>query len=111
RLPQGTKTSTLLANLVFWDIECDLVADFHTRGITYTRLIDDITCSSKAELTSKQIAYVIDELHKMVRRKSLQLNTRKQTIARANERQIATKLVVNQKTSLPSERRSSIRGL
>jgi hypothetical protein len=110
-LPQGTKTSALLANLVFWDIECDLVTDFHLRGIRYTRLIDEITCSSKDRLTPDDKSYIIDALHKMVRRKGLILNTAKQTILRANERQTATKLVINRKTSLPPEQRSSIRSL
>src|ERR1017187_2128892 len=32
-LPQGTKTSALLANLVFWEDEWLLVADFHKRGL------------------------------------------------------------------------------
>jgi len=53
-LPQGTKTSALLANLVFWEFEWRLVADFHGRGITYSRLIDDITCSTARDLILKK---------------------------------------------------------
>ena len=109
RLPQGAKTSALIANLVFWDAEWLLVADFHKRGITYSRLIDDITCSSDAALSRELKTYIIDRLHAMVRRKGLRLNTDKQTITSSHERQVSTKLVVNRKTSLPAERRSAIR--
>lgn len=108
-LPQGTKTSALLANLVFWDDEWRLVADLHARGITYTRLIDDITCSSSADLSAAQTTSIITSLHAMVHRKGLRLNSGKQTIARAGDRHVTTKLVVNVKTALPAEQRSAIR--
>jgi hypothetical protein len=108
-LPQGTKTSNLLANLVFWDNEWRLVASLHGQGITYTRLIDDITCSGKTDLSTEQTTDIITALHGMVHRKGLELNCSKQTIARAGERQVTTKLVVNVKTSLTTEQRSAIR--
>ncbi|HWC98450.1 MAG TPA: reverse transcriptase family protein [Candidatus Sulfopaludibacter sp.] len=108
-LPQGTKTSDLLANLVFWDIEAQVVADFHERGIRYTRLMDDISCSTRTEMTHEVMSYIITQLHAMVRKKNLRLNPKKQTIAQANQRQVATKLVVNEKTALAPNQRSEIR--
>lgn len=108
-LPQGTKTSALLSNLVFWDEEWRLVGDLHERGITYTRLIDDITCSSKMDLLTDETTRIITALHAMARRKGLRLNAGKQTIARAGERLLTTKLVVNVKTALPQKQRSAIR--
>ena len=108
-LPQGTKTSDLLANLVFWDVEAQVVADFHERGIKYTRLMDDISCSTKIEMTHQEMSYIVTQLHAMVRKKGLRLNPKKQTIARASQRQVATKLVVNEKTALTPKRRSEVR--
>ena len=108
-LPQGTKTSDLLANLIFWDIESEVVADFHARGITYTRLMDDISCSTSSSMTDDDKSYIITRLHAMVRRKGLRLNSKKQTIALGNQRQVTTKLVVNRKTSLTPKQRSAIR--
>ena len=110
-LPQGTKTSALLANLVFWDIESHVVSDFHERGIRYTRLIDDVSCSSKTPLTHEQMSYVMTRLQAMVRRKGLRLHSsrKKKSMARANQQQVTTKLVVNRKTSLPHDRRSATR--
>ena len=107
-LPQGAKTSALLANLVFWEYEWRVVDDFHLRGITYTRLIDDITCSTARDLTTEETTALIEALHAMVRRKGLRFNN-KQDIARAGDRKMATKLIVNAKTALPAERRSAIR--
>ena len=108
-LPQGSKTSALLANLVFWEDEWRLVANLHERGIIYTRLIDDITCSSKTDLSTETTTDIITRLHAMARRKGLRLHGGKQTIARAGERLVTTKLVVNVKTALPAELRSAIR--
>lgn len=107
-LPQGTKTSALLANLVFWEDEWRLVGEFHRQGIIYSRLVDDITCSSDIDLPTSITMELIASLHAMVRRKGLRLNN-KQEIARAGDRKVATKLVVNVKTALPSEKRSAIR--
>jgi hypothetical protein len=107
-LPQGTKTSALLANLVFWEYEWRIVGDFHQRRITYTRLIDDITCSTARDLTTEEATRLIESLHAMVRRKGLHFNN-KQDISRAGDRKMATKLIVNAKTALPAERRSAIR--
>lgn len=108
-LPQGTKTSNQLANLVFWGDEWQVVADLHARGIVYTRLIDDITCSSKKDLSAEQTGEIITTLHGMVHRNGLELNDSKRNIARAGDRQETTKLVVNVKPALPSEKRSAIR--
>jgi hypothetical protein len=108
-LPQGAKTSALLANLVFWEDEWRVVADLHERGVTYTRLTDDITCSSNAPLPPAELTYCIEAIRTMCQRKGLQLKRQKQTIARAGTRMVTTKLVVNAKTSLPTEQRSAIR--
>jgi hypothetical protein len=108
-LPQGAKTSCHLANLVFWEDEWRVVADFHEKGIHYTRLTDDVTCSSAAPLTASQITRCIAAIRTLCQHKGLQLNRQKQTIARAGTRMLTTKLVVNAKTSLPQERRSAIR--
>ena len=79
-VPQGAKTSALLANLVFWEHEWQIAADLHARGITYSRLIDDITCSSARDLSSAETTGIISSLHAMVRSKGLRLND-KQDIA------------------------------
>lgn len=46
-LPQGGLTSSYLASLLFFDSEPLIVHRLNSKGLTYTRLIDDITLSTK----------------------------------------------------------------
>jgi len=45
-LPQGTPTSTAIANLVFYEIDKKLIALSKVNNLTYTRFVDDLTFSS-----------------------------------------------------------------
>ena len=108
-LPQGAKTSPLLANIVFWQEEAKLVASFHSRGITYTRLVDDITCSSVRDMSRDERAWVIKKLRGLTASQGFRLKPGKETIAGAETRMVATKLVVNVRVAVPSEERSKIR--
>ncbi|MBZ5603069.1 MAG: reverse transcriptase family protein [Acidobacteriia bacterium] len=108
-LPQGTKTSNLLANLVFWEEEWQLAAQLHANNIRYTRLTDDITCSSHRPMTTHEKTTCIAAIRAMCLRKRLRLNRKKQTIANAATRMVTTKLVVNTKTSLTRQQRAAIR--
>jgi retron-type reverse transcriptase len=108
-LPQGAKTSPLLANIVFWQRERDFVLELRQRGIVYTRLVDDITCSASRDLSQGEIGWVIRKLRHMTESFGFRLKRKKETIARASSRMVATKLVINVRLSLPAERRSQIR--
>ncbi len=108
-LPQGAKTSPLLANIVFWQFERDLVLEFQKRGVVYTRIVDDITCSAIRDLPPNEINWVITKLRAMAEAFGFRLKQQKETIAPANTRMVATKLLVNVRPALPSERRSNIR--
>lgn len=46
-LVQGALTSSYLATLCLWDVEWKVVQKLHRRDLVYTRLVDDITVSSK----------------------------------------------------------------
>jgi RNA-directed DNA polymerase len=48
-LPQGTPTSTHIANLVFLKTDLKLIDLCNKNGITYTRYIDDLTFSSQKD--------------------------------------------------------------
>jgi hypothetical protein len=108
-LPQGAKTSPLLANIVFWQAERGLVLEFQRRGIVYTRLVDDISCSAVRDLSGEEINWVITKLRAMAAALGFRLKQEKETLADSASRMVATKLVVNAKAALPSEQRSKIR--
>jgi len=48
-LPQGTPTSTHIANLVFLDTDIKLIELCNANNITYTRYVDDLTFSSQQD--------------------------------------------------------------
>lgn len=108
-LPQGAKTSPLLANLVFWDLEWKLALELYEADFIYTRLTDDISISSKIRLEKKSISHCIELIHGMCVKKGLQLNRQKQSIVHAGSPMVVTKLLVNERIAIPPKVRSSIR--
>jgi RNA-directed DNA polymerase len=48
-LPQGTPTSTHIANLVFFDMDKKLIPYCQEHNLTYTRYVDDLTFSSQQD--------------------------------------------------------------
>ncbi len=109
-LPQGAKTSTFLANLVFWREEPALVAYLRSHGLSYTRFIDDINCSSKTRLSRGELTDVVRRIHGMVGKYGLRLKRAKHRVYLDGSRMVTTNLVVNRRISLPHEERSAIRG-
>lgn len=47
-LVQGALTSSYLASLCLWDVESKVVQRLRSKGLTYTRFVDDITISSES---------------------------------------------------------------
>lgn len=108
-LPQGAKTSSYLANLVFWRSEHELVEHLGRSGWTYSRLVDDVTISitrkpSKAELT-KVNKTVIGYLQ----RHGYSIKRSKHEIFHQNRPMMVNNLIVNDRTALPENKRHKIR--
>lgn len=108
-LPQGAKTSTSLANLVFWREEPSLVAYLRGHGIAYTRFVDDINCSAQHVVERTDLTDIVRRLHGMVRKYGLRLKRAKHRVYVQGSRMVTTNLVVNRRVSLASEERSAIR--
>ncbi|MFP9117234.1 reverse transcriptase family protein [Flavobacterium sp. RNTU_13] len=62
-LPQGTPTSTHIANLVFLKTDIRLIELCNHHGITYTRFVDDLTFSSQQDFSSllSHILKIVEE--------------------------------------------------
>lgn len=80
RLVQGGLNSSYLASLVLFDVEGDVVQRLEQKGLTYTRMVDDVTVSSKVHNYSYDYAYKIIE--DMLLGKNLPINLNKTAIQR-----------------------------
>ena len=108
-LPQGGITSSYLANLVLWRKEPLLQAKLAAKGITYSRYVDDMSMSSKTYLDKATQSWVIAQVYGMLSFHGLKARRKKHDVFSASKPMIATKLIVNQKPSLPKRKRSNIR--
>lgn len=71
-LPQGTPTSTAIANLVFYEIDKKLISLSEANNLTYTRFVDDLTFSS-----SKDFHFLTTQILDLVRAGGFKISYRK----------------------------------
>jgi len=71
-LPQGTPTSTAIANLVFFETDKRLIALSEEYDLTYTRFVDDLTFSS-----SKDFRFLTGQILEIVRAGGFSISYRK----------------------------------
>ena len=109
RLPQGAKTSSYLANLVFWDIEPEIVEEITNAGLIYSRYIDDITISSKTIVSSSVKQLAIGLIRKMCTRNGYKLKKSKHRIETSGHVMHVNNLVVNKQAALPRKEKARVR--
>ena len=103
QLPQGTKTSPALANLVLRSIDRRLHALAKQHCCSYTRDVDDIVLSGALRLIKLQ-----GLVHRIICSEGFNLKTQKEVMLQS-EPQVITKLLVNQKINVTRDRRDAIR--
>lgn len=108
-LPQGAVTSSYIANLIFGEAEAHLNESLASEDIVYTRYVDDITVSSKFFLEKSKQTEIIARIYGLLSANGFRAKRSKHEVFSSGSRMVSTKLVVNKKTSLPSERRQNIR--
>ena len=113
RLPQGSPSSPVIANMVAAELDSDLTELCSSLGCWYTRYADDITISKARKEMPPQIAkypkaqgtgqvVVGDRLMNIIEKHGFKLNHRKSRLHSYWTRQICTGLVVNgDRVSLP----------
>lgn len=86
-VPQGIRTSTYIANLVFLETDYKLIEFCENNNIKYTRFVDDLTFSSQVDFGNK-----INEILNIIKQSRLKINWRK---TKYEGRQIATGIQLN----------------
>lgn len=76
-LVQGAATSSFLANLALYDVEANLALRLERKGLVYTRLVDDITVSSRK--TRYDFTFAKEIVFETLRSKGFTPNTDKVT--------------------------------
>lgn len=79
-VPQGACTSSYIANLIFHNTEYSLVNYFKSRGIKYSRLLDDVTLSSYSTLSQQEIETAITKVSGMFKKHGLRMHPHKKKI-------------------------------
>ncbi|MBK8486093.1 MAG: RNA-directed DNA polymerase [Saprospiraceae bacterium] len=92
RLPMGSPCSPVLSNMIVIDLDGALFDYCQAQNITYTRYVDDLSFSSKLEITGVQI----ETLKKIILNEGFLLNEEKFRIFHQNDPKKVTGLVVHQ---------------
>ncbi|WP_169735886.1 reverse transcriptase family protein [Thiothrix lacustris] len=109
-VPQGAKTSGYIANLILWDKEPVLVEYLRKKGMSYSRLVDDITISCDYKPSKKLLASMISDVYGMLLSKDVKPNRGKHKIMTQGEKQRIHNLNVDKgRPSLPKSKRADIR--
>ncbi len=103
-LPQGSSTSPVLSNIVMRRFDDYIGRWCVQRQIAYTRYCDDMTFSSDRPLYG-----VYQKVKKMLFEMGFELNESKTHFINNTNRQTVTGLVVNEKLSIPSSYKRSLR--
>ena len=109
RVFQGTPTSSYLANLAFWDVEGILVEKMASRGLRYSRYVDDVTISSASPITSEDKSWAIAQVIAMMGSRGFSPAREKHAVQSAHERISVMGLNVSRSPGLSSKERSGIR--
>lgn len=75
RIVQGALTSSYIASLCLFDIEYDVFRRAERKGLIYTRLVDDITVSSK--IVDFNMEQILEHIKNMLLLKDLPINEAK----------------------------------
>ncbi len=109
-LPQGAPTSPAIANIVCRRLDTRLTALAKKVGATYTRYADDLTFSFATEPKANlgRFLWWVDQI---CQAEGFAENPIKRRIHRRGRAQLVTGIVVNEKLSVPRERRRKFRAL
>ncbi|WP_082163402.1 reverse transcriptase family protein [Caballeronia mineralivorans] len=108
-LPQGARTSSYLANLVFWQREHSLVERLRKSGWTYSRLVDDITISKNIDALPNELTTINRIAIGFLQGYGYSVKRSKHKVFRRSRPVMVNNLVVNVRPALPKAERRRVR--
>ncbi len=109
-LPQGSKTSSAIANLLLWDKEPRFVDVLEKQGFVYTRFVDDITISSTEFVEKEMISKIIVDTKHLLKQYDLELKRKKTKFQTRSKKMTVNNVTVNRKKpTISREKRNNIR--
>ena len=90
-------------------MEPDLFSRLRSRGLTYSRYIDDVTVSSHRTSSAKSKTYAASQVIGMFARKGFKAKRSKLNISDASKRMIVHNLTINRHTSVGKFKKSNLR--
>lgn len=77
KVPQGACTSSYIANLIFHNSEYRVYSELKSKGVSYSRLLDDVTLSSKSPMSKEDVSEYIKLVCSIFTKSGLHLNNKK----------------------------------
>ena len=109
-VPQGAKTSSYIANLIFWENECHLVSKLEALGWAYSRLTDDITVSKRTSPSHEELQKVAGMVMHFIRSHGFSVKREKFQILWQSQPMKLNGILANAHPALTKTERNSIRG-
>ena len=120
-LPQGSPTSSLIADLIAGSLDQRLNKIAQDNNCSYTRYIDDLTISTNKATISHHIAFLVGDefkewqigeaLRSVIERSGFEINEQKFRVQYFSGRQSVTGLVVNQKVNINTDYTRKVRAM
>lgn len=111
RVFQGTPTSSYLANLAFWDIEPTVVDRLASRGIRYSRYVDDITLSHPSGLSAEDKAWAMSQVIAMMGSRGFKPARDKHVIQGGRGPITLMRMNINRQATITAKERGQIRAM
>jgi len=109
-VPQGAKTSSYIANLIFWETEPLIFEELAKRDFDYSRFVDDINCSTNRYINNNEKKYITSLLYKMMYGVGVKPNRKKRKVMTNSNRMVVHNINVNwRKPTLSQKERNNIR--
>jgi len=102
-LPQGSPTSTTLANIVLAESDQKIKSLCKEQGIVYTRFVDDLIFSGESARS------IINSVVRILKKSGFRVPHAKMQVMGPRKRHQITGMVVNRTIAVPREKRANIR--